>query len=135
VIYRGSNGFQSRIPSLSSSSISPLFVSALLGGNGGPEESSDLVVRADASESRVCRFPSRLGWTGGGGTFFAVAPAPAAGGTSTKLVVELAVFVLTGRGGLESERIRNRLSCEIAAGGLDDESAGRDDLLALSPSN
>jgi len=118
VIYRGSNGFQSCIPSLSSSSISPLFVSVLLGGNGGPEESSDLVVRADAPESCVCWFPSRLGWTGGGGTFFTVAPAPAAGGTSTKLAVELAVFVLTGRGGLELERIRDRLSCEIAAGGL-----------------
>ena len=112
-----------------------MFVSALLGGNGGPEESSDLVVRADAPESCVCRFPSRLGWTGGGRTFFAVASAPVAGGTFTKLVVELAVFVLIGRGGLESERIRDKLSCEIAAGGLDDESAGRDDFLALSPSN
>jgi hypothetical protein len=49
--------------------------------------------------------------------------------------VELAVFVLIGRGGLESERIRDRLSCEIVAGGLDDESAGRDALLALSLSN
>jgi hypothetical protein len=53
----------------------------------------------------------------------------------TKLAVELAVFDLIGRGGLESERIRDRLSCEIAAGGLDDESAGRGDFLALPPSN
>ena len=135
VIYRGSNGFQSCIPSLSSSSISPLFVSALLGGNGGPEESSDLVVRANAPESCICRLPNLLGWTGGGRTFFAVAPAPAAGGTFTKLAVELAVFVLVGRGGLGSARIRDKPSCETAAGGLDDELAGRDDLLALSPSN
>src|ERR1700728_1020458 len=48
VVYRGCNGFQFCILSLNSSSISPLFVSALLGGNGGPEESSDLIVRADA---------------------------------------------------------------------------------------
>lgn len=49
--------------------------------------------------------------------------------------MELAVSVLIGRGGLESERIRDMLSCEIAAGGLDDESAGRDALLAFSLSN
>jgi hypothetical protein len=133
-IYLGCNGFQSCILPPSSSSISPLLASALLGGNGGPEESSDLAVGVVAAEPSVCKFPTRLGWTGGGRTFFAVPAALAASRTLAKLPVELAVFVLVGRSGLELERVRDTASCEIAAAGFDVESLVRDRFLALSPS-
>src|SRR5438270_452561 len=112
--YWGSNGCQLCILPLVSSSISPVLIPTLLGGNGGPAESADFVVRVGDPESSLCRFPNRLGWTGGGRAFFADPAMSVDTGTFPKLAVELAVLVLVGRGGFESEGIPDKAFCEMA---------------------
>jgi len=90
-----------------------LFVSALLGGNGGPGGSSDWFVIPFES---LCR--TRLGCIAGGGLFFKVAVVVLGElGTVTKLPIELGVFVLEGNGGrLESgTRFERTLDGAVAA--------------------